>query len=141
MIFNVRKLNKELEAVKADNAKLLEAIASKEKELAEAHKNAEELAASNVELDKQLEDAKAEIAKVKDSAKADVEAAKTAANKQAANIVASIGVAEGTIPESKEELMTPEKAASQFNSLKGVARSEFFRKYEAEILKGMGVKR
>jgi molecular chaperone GrpE (heat shock protein) len=147
----VSKANKEIEALKAEKEKFIEAAVAMEAEVKSAQKavedmaeakvkGIEEMAAANADLTKQLEAAKAEIVNLKTVKQSEVEAAKSTANKQAAQIVASLGVAEGTVKDATEEV-TPAQIAAHYKTLTGAARAQYFAEHEATILKGLGVKK
>jgi|ERR1041385_220706 CHASE3 domain sensor protein len=136
----VSKANKEIEALKGDKEKLIEASVAQEAEIKQAHKSIEDLTAANAEQAKEIENLKAEIATHKAETQKQVEAAKETAGKKAAEIVASVGIEQGTIKDSTQET-TPEQIAAQFEALKGAARAKFYAENKDAILKANGVKR
>ena len=126
MAFNIFKTNQELTDAKAENARLLKLLAEKETEITQLSETIDKITESNLDLTKQVETLKGEI-----------EAAKKSAGAQAANILATVGVPEGTIKPETEAApaLTPDEAMKQFNALSDpLARRAFWAKHK-ELLK------
>ena len=128
-MFDIFKTSKELQQVKADNANLIKRLGDKETELTEARSVIEKLTTSNMELGKQV-----------DGLKTDVEAAKKSANKEAAQILATVGVPEGTIKETPAT-KTDAETLAEFNALTGAAATKFYNLHRDAILRAQGVKK
>lgn len=129
MKFNLFKTAQELTDAQAEVSRLIKALADKETELEQIRKTNDELTDSNLELGKQVE-----------NLKADVEAAKKSASKEAANILANVGVPEGTIKDTPAAAKTEADILAEFNTLRGAAQTKFYQSHREAILRAQGAK-
>jgi hypothetical protein len=125
MKFNIFKSETELTEAKAEITRLTTALATKETELTEARTFAEGLADSNRAFGKEIEELKAQV-----------KGAKESAGKQAAEILASVGVPEGTVKtEAQEQKASPGELYEKMISLTDATeRRAFYVKHRTEIL-------
>jgi hypothetical protein len=161
MQLNVFKLNEQVTQLTADKDRLVKALEAKEADFTKLvtesaeqvqgmAKHAAEIDALKAESAKALEALKAEHVKAlealtTDAAKqvealtAQLDAAKQAANRQAAETVASLGVSADAIPATISQELTAEQINSKFAELNGKEKTEFYQKHRATILRSQGL--
>jgi len=132
-MFSLTKTSEELKQAKADNANLLERFRGVEAELDQARKHIDKITAGNLELTKQLETIKADYEQKLAAANKATDEAKASANKIAAQTLASLGVAEGTIQENVAPVIPDEELYAQFIKLQGAERTEFYKAHRDAI--------
>lgn len=141
MYLNIVKANARIKELENEHAEFIKALKQKDEVFEQFKSDVEQAATDKVELAQQIETLKAEHAKAIESLNLEVEAAKASANRQAAEVVASMGVAADTIKPISQETLTPEQIMAKFEALKSdkKALSEFYNKHRATILRAQGL--